>query len=90
MAWSLWLGVTSGVLLVLLVVVAIALGRKVRRLRRQLEEARLHEVQVGATDRLIEFRLRQLTEEIERLERARDEAAREPQQPDTPRHRRLG
>lgn len=75
-------------ILALLLVVLLLLFR-IRRLHRQLEDAKLHEAELGATDRLIEFRLRQLTEQIDKLERARDEAASEPER-DTPRHRRLG
>jgi len=84
-----WLAAVGGAVLLLLLLLLLLSRRTVRRLRRQVEEARLHEAQVGATDQLIEFRLRQLTEQIERLERARDEAGPEPDER-SPRRRHIG
>jgi len=68
-----WLGVTSGAVVLGLVVVSLACGRRIGRLRRQLEEAELHATHLRATDQLIEFRMQQLGDEMEQLDRAREE-----------------
>lgn len=70
---ALRLAVVSGVLLFDLLIVFVVARHLIRRLRRQLEEAKLYEAHLGATDQLIEFRLRQLSEQVRELERARTE-----------------
>ena len=85
---AVWLAVASGILLVDLVILLVVLRHIIRRLRRQLDEAKLYEAHLGATDQLIEFRLRQLGEQIEELKRAREDAP--PEVEHTPKRRRIG
>ncbi|HZD16770.1 MAG TPA: hypothetical protein VE669_01380 [Actinomycetota bacterium] len=83
-----WVAVASAFVVVDLVVVLFMVRRTIGKLRRELDEAKLSEAQVGATDQLIEFRLRQLGSQIEELERAREEPQAEIEH--RPGRRRLG